>query len=132
MAIQLTEMNGDRILDVAVSDKLTDADYQCFVSEFESLAKRHGKIRVLFEMSQFHRWEAKAAWDDLKFSVKHFHDIERLAMVGEKKWQAWMAEFSKPFTAAEVRYFDKAEAEQARRWLAESGAGIENTGDAPV
>ena len=63
---------------------MTDADYERFVPEFDRLAKQHGKIRVLFEMSQFHGWEAKAAWDDFKFAVKHYRDIERLVVVGEK------------------------------------------------
>jgi hypothetical protein len=44
--------------------------------------------------------------------------------VGEKKWQRWMAEFCKPFTTAEVRYFDKTEAGMARTWLDE---GLEDS-----
>src|SRR5664280_1818283 len=120
MAIALTEKKGGRILEVAVSGKLTDADYERFVPEFDRLAKLHGKIRVLFEMSQFHGWDAKAAWDDFKFAVKHYRDIERLAVVGEKKWQQGMAEFCKPFTKATIRYFDHADAAEARKWLAEA------------
>jgi hypothetical protein len=42
-------------------------------------------------------------WEDIKFSVKHFADIERLAMVGDKKWQRGMAAFCKPFTKATIR-----------------------------
>jgi len=108
-------------LEVAVNGKLTDADYQRFVPEFEGLAKQHGKIRILFEMTRFHGWDTKAAWDDFKFGVKHYHDIACLAVVGEKKWQQWMAAFCKPFTTAQVRYFDDAEIEKARAWL-EAGA----------
>jgi hypothetical protein len=52
--------------------------------------------------------------------IKHFADIERLAMVGEKKWQQGMATFCKPFTKAMIRYFDHAEGAEARKWLAEA------------
>ena len=38
-------------------------------------------------MTGFQGWDAGAAWEDLKFDLKHFGDIERLAMVGDKKWQ---------------------------------------------
>ena len=127
MAIELTEKKGGKILEATVSGKLTDADYECFVPEFDRLAKLHGKIRVLFEMSQFPGWDAKAAWDDFKFAVKHYRDIERLAIVGEKKWQQGMAEFCKPFTTAQVRYFDKAETEKARVWLEEGTGGGESS-----
>ena len=59
-------------------------------------------------------------WEDTKFAIKHFADIERLAMVGEKKWQQRMATFCKPFTKATIRYFDRADAAEARKWLAEA------------
>jgi hypothetical protein len=52
--------------------------------------------------------------------LKHFSDIERLAMVGDKKWQHGMATFCKPFTKATVRYFDQAQAAEARTWLTEA------------
>ncbi|WP_420835273.1 STAS/SEC14 domain-containing protein [Marinobacterium rhizophilum] len=55
-----------------------------------------------------------AGTEGLKFGVKHFADIERLAMVGEKQWQQGMATFCKPFTKAQVRYFDHNDAAEAR------------------
>ncbi len=119
MAIQMTERNGGQILEVHVSDKLTDADYQQFVPHFEQLVRQFGKIRVLFDMTHFQGWEARALWDDIKFDVKHFNDIERLAMVGEKKWQEWMATFCKPFTTAKIKYFEQTQGEAARAWIQE-------------
>ena len=120
MSIQLNEENGGKIVTVHVTGKLEKADYQHFVPEFERLVLQHGKLCVLFDMSSFHGWEASAAWEDLKFGMKHFSDIERLAMVGEEKWQHGMAIFCKPFTKAIVRYFDQADAVEARKWVAEA------------
>jgi len=117
MAIQLTEKNGGKVLEVQVSGKLVHEDYKHFVPEFERLVKQNGKIRVLFEMADFHGWEAGALWDDIKFAPNHFSDIERLAMVGDKQWEKGMSVFCKPFTTAEVRYFDCAAIAQARAWL---------------
>jgi hypothetical protein len=117
MAIQLTEKNGGKVLEVHVSGKLAHEDYQHFVPEFERLVKQHGKIRVLFEMAGFHGWEAGALWDDVKFDLKHFSDIERLALVGDKQWEKGMSVFCKPFTTAKIRYFDRAAIAEARAWL---------------
>jgi hypothetical protein len=119
MAIELKEEDGGKILDVHVSGKLEAADYEHFVPEFERLVRQHGKLRVLFSMAGFHGWEAGALWDDIKFDLKHGGDIERLAMVGEKKWQQGMATFCKPFTKATIRYFDHVAAAEARKWLEE-------------
>jgi hypothetical protein len=120
MSIQLNEENGGKVLAVHVSGKLEKADYERFVPEFERLIRQHGKLRVLFEMSAFHGWQSGALWEDTKFAINHFGDIERLAMVGESRWQRGMAIFCKPFTKASVRYFDHAEAAEARKWLDEA------------
>ena len=91
-----------------VTGKLVKADYEHFVPEFERLVRQHGSVRVLFDMTGFHGWDVGALWEDIKFDMKHFGDIERLAMVGENKWQHGMAMFCKPFTKATIRYFDHA------------------------
>ena len=122
MPIQLNEENGAKILDIHVSGKLVKADYEHFVPEFERILGRHGKLRVL-DMNGFHGWEAGAMWEDFKFDIKHFADIERLAMVGDKKWQHAAATFFKPFTDATIRYFDEANSTEARKWLSESSVG---------
>jgi hypothetical protein len=117
MPIQLSEEDGGKLLNVHVSGKLTSADYDHFVPEFERLVGLHGKLRVLFDMTGFHGWDAGALWEDSKFAIKHFADIERIAMVGETKWQHSMATFCKPFTKATIQYFDHAQLTEARAWL---------------
>src|SRR5438477_3864179 len=121
MSIKLNEDNGGKVLEVQVSGKLTHEDYQHIVPEFDRLIKAHGKLKILFEMLDFHGWEASALWDDLKVDVKHGGDIERLAMVGDKKWEKGMSVFCKPFTSAKIRYFDVADVEKAREWLRGNG-----------
>ena len=120
MPIELKEENGDNILVIRASGTLVKGDYKPFVAEFERFLGQHGKLRVLFDISALHGWEPGAAWEDIKFDIKHFADIERLAMVGEKKWQHGMATLFKPFTSATTRYFDHTEVAEARKWLGES------------
>jgi hypothetical protein len=120
MPIQLNEENGGNILVVDFSGKLEKADYEHFVPEFERLLRQHGKLRVLIDMTGFHGWEAGATWEDIKFDIRHFADIERLAMVGEKEGQRGMPSFGRPFTETTIRYFDRADAAAARKWLGES------------
>jgi SpoIIAA-like len=117
MPVKVEEKGNGKILEVRVSGKLVHEDYQRFVPKFDRLVKRHGKIRLLFEMNDFHGWELQAAWDDLRLGMKHFADIERIAMVGDQNWEKWMAAFCQPFTKAEVRYFESDAVGQARNWL---------------
>jgi len=46
-------------------------------------------------MADFHGWTA-AARVDVKFDLKHFSDIERLALVGDKRWEQGMSVFTDP------------------------------------
>ena len=117
MPIQLQEENDGKMLAVHVTGKLVKSDYEKFVPEFERLVQQHGKLRVLFDMTGFHGWEGGALWDEIKFDIKHFADIERIAAVGDRKWQHGMAAFFTPFTKATTRYFDHADAAEARKWL---------------
>ena len=119
MAVTLIEENDGRVLLLQVTDKLTKEDYALFVPDIERLIGLHGKVRLLVEMHDFQGWMAGALWADLKFDLRHFRDIERLALVGEKQWQKGMAAFCRPFITAKVRYYDHARKAQALTWLHE-------------
>src|SRR5580704_5827556 len=119
MSLQLQETDTGKVLETHVTGKLAKEDYEHFTPEAERLIRNHGKIRVLFEMSDFHGWKPGAIWEDIKFDVKHFSHIERLAMIGEKKWQKAMSNFCRPFTTAAIRYYDHAHIAEARAWLNE-------------
>jgi hypothetical protein len=41
-------------------------------------------------------------------------------MVGDRKWERWMASFCKPFTDARVKYFENTEVDAAWKWLQEN------------
>jgi hypothetical protein len=128
MSVELHPQADGKILNVLVSDKLTKEDYERLGPEFETLIQQHGKIRVLLEMEDFEGWQAGALWEDLQLSFEHYDDIERLAMVGDKAWEKGMAQFCKPFTTAEVRYFELHEIDQARKWITEGVLQAEPAG----
>ncbi|HTU16965.1 MAG TPA: STAS/SEC14 domain-containing protein [Gemmataceae bacterium] len=119
MSVELHEEAGGKCLLVQLSGKLTREDYAHFVPEVERLIKQEGKLRMLVRMHDFHGWTMGALWEDIKFDVKHFADIERLALVGDRKWEAGMAVFCKPFTSAAIRYFDESKFDDALSWVKE-------------
>ena len=120
MPIQVNEEGSGTLLVSHVSGKLVKADYEQFGPEFERLLRQRGKLRVLFDVTNFHGLDAGALWEETKFDIKHAADIDRLAVVGDRKWQQVMTTFSKPFTKATVHYFDAVNAAQARTWLSEA------------
>ena len=119
MPVELKELNDGTLLEIHVSGTLVKKDYDAFVPVVERLLKQQGTIDMLVAMHDFHGETAGAFWEDTKFAVHHFSDVKRLAIVGETRWQKGMATFLKPFTMAKVRYFELAQADEARNWLTE-------------
>lgn len=118
-AVHLQETSIDNVVVVEVIGKLTKEDYEAFVPLLERAIEEHGRIRLLFLMTDFQGWKPSALWADTMFGAKHFRDIERVAMVGDKAWEHGMAIFCRPFTTGEVRYFDRSDLAAAEAWISE-------------
>jgi hypothetical protein len=103
-----------------MSGKLHDEDYKMFVPLVDAEIAKEGKVNILAQFHDFHGWDVAAAWNDIKFATRHCTTIKRVALVGEKNWEKWMAKVCKPFTLAKLRYFDVSELEAAKAWLGEA------------
>jgi len=117
MAIDLEVEDGGKLLVCRLSGKLEKKDYEHFGPAVAREITAQGKVRMLVDMHDFHGWTAGALWEDVKFDVKHFNHFERLAIIGDKTWEKWMASFCKPFTTASVKYFPQGHESEARAWL---------------
>jgi len=115
--IERIERSNNSVLGFTLGGKLHDADYDHFVPAVDAAIAAHGKIRLLAHFVDFHGWDMRALWDDIKFSTTHCTKIERIALVGDRSWEEWMAKVCKPFTMAQVRYFDASQIAAAWEWL---------------
>jgi SpoIIAA-like len=117
MIEQLTS-TSPKVLGFKLSGKLHDEDYKHFVPLVDEAIAKGGKARLLAQFHDFHGWDMHALWDDIKFSTTHCNKIERIALVGDKTWEKWMAKVCVPFTMATTRYFDAGDIQAAWDWLA--------------
>jgi len=120
--IETIQTGSPKIVGFKLTGKLHDDDYKSFVPAMETILAAEGKVRLFALFEDFHGWDLHAAWDDLKFGLKHYGDLDRIAMVGDQRWEKWMVQVCKPFTKATVRYFDASHVDDAWIWLRE---GIE-------
>ncbi len=116
MALTIMDI-GPSALEVIITGTLEKADYEVLVPAIEKRIDDHGKADLLLNISHFHGWSPRAFWEDLKFDIKHYNHISRLALVAEDMGKQWMATLSKPFTSAEVRFFSEDAHETAREWV---------------
>ncbi|HEU5124939.1 MAG TPA: STAS/SEC14 domain-containing protein [Verrucomicrobiae bacterium] len=120
MSITIQENAGSGFVEVNILGTLEKADYEKFIPQIEEMIRQRGKVRLLVHFVNFTGFTAGAMWEDIKFDAKHFTHFERMAFVGDKKWESAMTQFVRPFTTAKVKYFDEAQMPQARVWLTEA------------
>jgi len=115
---KLGESSGN-VIGYKLSGTITKDDYGVMVPEVEELVKEHGSIRLLLDIEEFKR-EAVRAWGaDMKFGKHLRNQIDKMAIVGDKKWEEWMTHLAKPFFANDSKFFHPADAASAWAWLRE-------------
>ncbi len=98
---------------------ITSSDYQKLVPEVRDLVEREGNIRMLIDLSEF-KWEKMEAWlQDFKFGFELRHEIQKMAVIGDKTWEKWMTYLARPFYATDAKFFHTADIDKAWAWLRE-------------
>lgn len=105
------------IIYTVAEGKLTKEDYDRLIPLLEEKIESFGIIRWYFEMQDFEGWSLSAMWQDIKFDFKNREKLERIAMVGNKKWEKELTQLMKPFTGASIQYFDLTQKDEAKNWI---------------
>ena len=117
--IELLKTPSPKIVGFRCTGTLHDEDYKVIEPNLDSAVKEQGSIRLFAQFDDFHGWDLHAAWDEMMMGFKHANHFERIAMVGDKAWERWLAKISSLFTTGKVKYFDKSEADKAWDWLSD-------------
>jgi hypothetical protein len=117
--LQVTQVT-DGVAIVDAVGKLTRDDYATLDDEIDEAMEAAAPRLLLIRLRDFQGWEPQALWKDIELDLKHRKTFERIAVVGRSTAAEWMTRLFKPFTAAEVRYFDEDQAEGAIGWLRET------------
>ena len=112
--------SGGSVLGLRATGHITRADYDELTPICEDLISREGQIRVLIDMKGFVLEEPSAWRADFHFGREFHNKIQRMAIVGDKRWEAWMTDFCRHFYATEARFFQSADITLAWDWLREA------------
>jgi hypothetical protein len=117
MAIDIAPKDG--VLDVTLkaTGKLTHADYSVMVPMITQAIQSipNVKVNMLLDATEFEGWELEAAWDDFKFGVEYKDTFLKIAIVGTKTWQEYLAKMGDWFMDGEVKFFY--DLPQAQEWI---------------
>jgi len=112
------EPNGE-VLNVTLkaTGKLTHQDYQTLIPMMQMSIKSipNAKVNMLLDATEFTGWEAQAAWDDFRFGMEYKDIFLKIAIVGTKEWQEYVAKIGDWFMHGEVKFFY--DLGQAKAWI---------------
>ncbi len=109
------------ILTLKISGKLTQPELAVAQNTARGILRQHGKMRILVLAENFQGWERGGDWGDLSFQDENDQYMEKIAIVGDKKWEDLALIFAgKGFRHCLVEYFQPEEAAKAQAWLMEN------------
>lgn len=112
------EASHDNVIGYSMSGEVSEDEYRQLVSELRDAIARHGKIRVLFRLSDISISSFFSALDErFQFAQEHGDDIERVAVVSDDKATEWLSKLSGAVQAIETRHFPRDEEKAAWAWL---------------
>jgi hypothetical protein len=113
-----TERISDRVLKVAVPEKLSAGDFQQLAPQIDFLLRQQDSIRLLVDASNFNGWENIAAFEKhIGFVKTHHQKVERIAVIIGHNWQNWVIGTARLFVHPEIRTFDKGQESEAQTWI---------------
>jgi len=121
MSAKIVDSTGG-VLTIKFTGKLRQPELAAVQRSTREFVEQHGKVRVLAVVENFQGWEKGGDWGDLSLQMEVDPHIEKMAIVGERRWE----ELALIFTAKGLRrfpieYFPPAELGRARAWLAPMG-----------
>jgi hypothetical protein len=117
LSIRIEKVNTHVFLYIKTVGKLTHDDYQQINPMVNKALKgvSDPKLDVFFDASELKGWEIRALWDDFKFGLEHEKEFEKIAILGNKKWQEYGAKVGSWFVAGDIKYFESSD--DAMQWL---------------
>ncbi len=110
---------ADGILTVRITGKLTHPELRAAQKSAATILKQQGRMSILVLGENFEGWERGGDWGDLSFQLDHDASIEKMAIVGERKWEDLSLIFAgKEFRKFPIEYFQPGDLTKARAWLA--------------
>ena len=107
-----------RTLCVTLSGVLIASDLEAVQEAAKALIKTQGRINLMAILQNFQGFAAGVDWGNLAFYAQYGDQIERMAIVGDTRWEAEAFMFTgKGARRTEVEFFPVTELAQAQAWL---------------
>jgi len=110
--------SGEGLITLKISGLLKRAELARAEKVAIEAMKSAPKIKLLIIIESFQGWDNKDNWEDVSFQAQYDPQIEKIAIVGDKRWQELAEVFvGKGLRSMDIRYFAPSEIAVARSWI---------------
>jgi hypothetical protein len=102
---------------IQIDGKLTQNDYELLIPYIDRLRQEVGPLRLIWDMSECEGLNSPALWEDLTRRLHQFHEIPRVAVVGDGHWMECGTKVFHPLLKTTVKYFAPDQLEKAWMWV---------------
>ena len=118
MTVKLIEHQLDRVIGLEIDGWINAEDVERIAELIETELNGQEKLRIYAEVNNWTGISLEAFLKDLKFSLEHFQDFEKEAIVSDNKWLEALAALGNTlFSSIEVKHFSLNERDQALEWV---------------
>jgi hypothetical protein len=121
MGAEIVNVSKD-LLTLEVTGRLTEPELSDAQKKAADILRQQGKKHLLIIIRDFQGW-GKGDWGDLSGQQAVESYIDRIAIVGDKKWEALALLFTgKGIRRTPIKYFSPADLPNAQAWLAKASS----------
>ncbi|MDZ5782153.1 STAS/SEC14 domain-containing protein [Marinococcus luteus] len=114
--LTVTSMETDHMIEIEISGKLTEEDYETFQKSFDAVKQNDTPINLLVMVTDWKGMTPQAVIEDLKW-LKSIKEFQKIALVSDEKGIKAAEAFGKLLPGVETKHFGQTEKGQAREWL---------------
>jgi len=102
---------------IKIEGKLMQNDYDLLIPYLERLRQEAGALRLLCDMTECEGLNCQALWEDLTNQLHQFHEMPRVAVVGDRQWIECGTKVFHPLLKTTVKYFAPDQLDTAWKWV---------------
>ena len=116
-------MKPDGIVIIEPSAALEQTDFEHLTREVDAYINEKGYINgIIIHTKDFPGWDSFGAFmHHMKFIKGHHKKVKKVAAVTSSTFMSIAPMIARHFVSAEVKHFDYADMDAAKRWIKETG-----------
>ena len=113
---RILETDVESVIELEVKGDVTKEDYEKLEEAIKQKLDQTKSVNLLCKITELSSVTAEAIIKDFKFGVKHYNDIEKMAVVSSKNWVQWMSKLG-AVLPVKLKHFEPNQIDEAWQWV---------------